>query len=99
MQELFSQIVEQNKRIIEQNRRIQESLDNLDRRIESLEQKAKFANAVGVVNNRSIAMMSNVGNIFDDAEQEEALRVVKNMKEEEEVSISTLIDLSRAKYI
>lgn len=44
-------------------------------------------------------MMSNVGNIFDDAEQEEALRVVKNMKEEEEVSISTLIDLSRAKYI
>lgn len=99
MQELFSQIVEQNKRIIEQNRKIQESLDNMDKRMQTLEQKAKFANAVGVVNNRSISMVSNVGNIFDDVEQEEALQVVKSMKEEGEASIATLIDLSREKYI
>lgn len=99
MQELFSQIVEQNKRIIEQNRKIQESLDNMDKRMQTLEQKAKFANAVGVVNNRSISMISNVGNIFDDVEQEEALQIVKSMKEEGEASIATLIDLSREKYI
>ncbi len=99
MEELLQQVLEQNKRIIEQNRKINEQLTNVEQRMQSLEQKAKFANAVSVVNNRSVSMLSNVGCLFNEDDQDEALTVVKNMQDEGATSLATLIDLSREKYI
>lgn len=99
MEEILLQVLEQNKRIIEQNRKITEQLQNMDERMQSLEQKAKFANAVSVVNNRLVSMLSNAGCLFNEEDQDEALSIVKNMKDEGDASLATLIDLSREKYI
>lgn len=99
MESILSQIVEQNKRIIEQNRKIQEQIDSMNVRIQSLEKKIEFANAVSVVNNRSVSILSGVGNIFSDEDQEEALQMVKNQRDEEQTNLIQIIDLSRTKYI
>ncbi len=99
MEKSISEVLDQNRRIIEQNRILQEQLNNLSEHLKSLEQKIEFSNAVSIVSNRSVSILSSSENLFDEEDQEEASQTVKSWKEKEDKNLIQLIDLSRAKYI
>ncbi len=99
MEKSISEVLDQNRRIIEQNRRLQEQLDNISEYLKSLEQKLEFSNAVSIVNNRSVSILSSSEDLFDEADQAEASQTVKSWKEKEDSNLMQLIDMSRAKYI
>ncbi len=98
MEKILSEVLEQNKRIIEQNRKMQEQIVNLSTRIQSLEKKIEFANAVSIVNNRTVSILTGTGNLFDEMDQIEASQIVKDFQAKEEQNLMQLIEMGRTKY-